>query len=69
MVGHVHLAVKDGDDTLEGYEFFATGLPAGLSITSDKKIGGKLAVDPAQSNGSFTVYAVLGGKVLSMPEW
>lgn len=61
------ISVKDGDDTLEGYEFFATGLPAGLSITSDKKIGGKLAVDPAQSNGSFTVYAVLGGKVLSMP--
>lgn len=59
------ISVKDGDDTLEGYEFFATGLPAGLSITSDKKIGGKLAVDPAQSGGSFTVYAVLGGEVLS----
>jgi len=59
------ISVKDGDKLLGGYEFFATGLPAGLSITSDKKIGGKLAVDPAQSNGSFMVYAVLGGKVLS----
>lgn len=59
------ISVKDGDKPLNGYEFFATGLPAGLSITSDKKIGGKLAVDPAQSNGSFMVYAVLGGEVLS----
>ncbi len=61
------LSVKNGDNPLDGYVFYASGLPAGLSVTTDNKIGGKLATDASQptEQQSFTVYAVLGGKVLS----
>lgn len=58
------LSVKKEGKELEGYEFFATDLPKGLSVTSNKTIGGKLATDVNQSNGQFAIYAVLGGKVL-----
>ncbi len=61
---------KNDDDTTSNddtspFEFFATGLPNGLSVTSDKTIGGKLATDVEQSRGTFTVYAVLGGVAYS----
>ena len=64
------LSVKKTNDTstdssTSPFEFFAIGLPKGLSVTSDKTIGGKLATDTPQSEGTFTVYAVLGGVAYS----
>lgn len=51
---------------LSGYKFYATGLPAGLSMTVEGKIGGMLSGTDTLTDGSFTVYAVsVSGHVVS----
>lgn len=40
------------------YKYYATGLPDGLSMTVDGKIGGKLSGSKNLRDGSFTIFAV-----------
>lgn len=48
----------NSNNELSGYKFYATRLPAGLSMTVDGKIGGMLSSTQESTNGTFTVYAV-----------
>lgn len=42
----------------KSYKYYATGLPAGLSMTVDGQIGGKLSSTGVEKKGSFHVFAV-----------
>lgn len=46
------------DLTGNDYKYYATGLPDGLSMTVEGKIGGKLSANKNLNNGSFTIFAV-----------
>lgn len=66
---HIGASVVDSNDaskTLDGYKFYATGLPSGLSMTVEGIIGGTLNGTGNSETGSFTVYAVsVSGHVVS----
>ncbi len=50
------------------FSYYATGLPAGLSVTTTGQIAGKLSKDIADgATGSFTVSAVDGNTLLTKP--
>ena len=45
-----------------GYSYYGTGLPAGISITVDGRIGGKLSSDvQTTDNGNLNIFAVKNG--------
>ena len=60
----VEIRNTDNDDEYEditnsdSYNYYATDLPAGLSMTVDGNIGGKLSSTGVEKNGTFHVFAV-----------
>ena len=59
---------KESDKAKDGYRFYATGLPSGISMTVDGHIGGKISnTHSTGDNNTAYVYAVSGsGKVYSV---
>ena len=45
-------------DSTEAFNYYAVGLPDGISMTVDGKIGGRLSSNLETEDGKFTVYAV-----------
>ena len=53
------IEVEKRTELKEDFKYYATGLPNGISMTVDGKIGGRLSSNPNNTgNGEFTVYAV-----------
>ena len=62
--------VVNGTDSTEAFNYYAVGLPDGISMTVDGKIGGRLSSNlvKTEAEKEFTVYAVsTTGHVVSQP--
>ena len=65
--------VKDGETTwkvADGFLFYGTGIPDGLAVTIDGRIGGKISsTATAGDEGTMKIHAVMGGinKTLDIP--